>query len=169
MSDNLKYLSAYCCISKLTGAPLRGNDGEVGSDLTRLKRGVRYCNNLNMQEAYYQALTHFGVINIFKEKCAGYTHLNLSASNMSDEVNRHLRLAKQFESRQLLEEAAHYVRISEAYEILKQVEGFAKKKLDSLPTNRAGNVEWKNLTCVQFYKYDNVTNSFVEITEKGNP
>lgn len=178
MIDNLSSLSAYVCVSLLRKRPLCGHDGVVESNMTRLKRGVRYCNLLNGHEAYYRALVDASLLSSFQAVSDAMYSINFSSKDIKQSIehcekqaeyhdNLASRQVDQAKVKQHLEDADDYLRKAEGYRILNRVSADATKILSDMPKNKSGNIEWKDLKSVQFYGYNPQTNSFVEINEKG--
>lgn len=178
MIDNLRRLTVYVAASKIFQRPLNGHDGQCESDLTRLKRGIRYNSDLDWHEAYYRALDRLNLLSVFQGKFPEITGLKLH-SNLESEIKSATSSIEYYE--QMAQQVAgnpdsekHYAgcgelhkRYREAYQFLLQVQAEAINQFGTMPVNRSKNIEWKDLTSVQFYKYDRATNSFVETTEKG--
>lgn len=177
MIKNLRGFNAYVITSRLFAKPLRGYDGPVESDLTRLKRGVRYCNSLNHHEAFYRALDNARLLDTFQMKFPNIYGLNLK-ENLGQNAKRCKMQADQylakFQKTTKKEDAEDYKRwfeefdnTAKAYMFLQQVEADAQAILDSVLKKPSDNIPWNKLTSFQIFEYDVASNSFVEINEKG--
>lgn len=177
MIKNLRGFNAYVITSRLFAKPLRGHDGPVEADLTRLKRGVRYCNSLNLHEAFYRALDNARLLDVFQMKFPNIYGLNLSedlgqnAKRCKMQADQYLTKSQKTTNKEDAEDYKRwfeeYDNTAKAYMFLQQVEADAKAILDSVLKKPSDNIPWNKLTSFQIFEYDVASNSFVEINEKG--
>lgn len=177
MIKNLRGFEAFVISSRLFKKPLRGHDGPVEADLTRLKRGVRYCNSLNHHEAFYRALDNARLLDAFHTKFPDVFGLNLSedlksnARRCASQADQYLTNSKRATNKEdedrYFGHYQHYDSMSKAYTFMSQVEADAKAILSSVLKKPSDNIPWNKLTSFQLFEYDVATNSFVEINEKG--
>ncbi len=177
MFKNLRGFNAYVITSRLFQKPLRGHDGPVEADLTRLKRGVRYCNSLNVHEAFYRALDNARLLDAFQMKFPNIFGLNLK-ENLLNNASRCDQMADQYRKNSLnatnKEEAERYhdnylsyKDTADAYRFMNGVAADADAILSAACKKPSDNIPWNKLTSFQIFEYDAATNSFVEINEKG--
>lgn len=177
MIKNLRGFNAYVITSRLFAKPLRGHDGPVEADLTRLKRGVRYCNSLNHHEAFYRALDNARLLDVFQMKFPNIYGLNLNeslaenAKRCKRQADHYLNNAKKATNQRDADDYQRYFEeydnTAKAYMFLQQIEADAKAILDSVLKKPSDNIPWNKLTSFQIFEYDVASNSFVEINEKG--
>lgn len=177
MIKSLGSLSAYVITSKIFLRPFSGFDGKVESDLTRLKRGVRYNSSLNHEECFYRALDDARMLDVFHRKFPTVIRMNLSddltrcakqCADSASNYQKRMAAAKDQAERDYLAEFYNQMdELEEAYLFMDKIAPQAKAIMDSLLKKPSANVPWNQLTCLQFFMYDPVTNSFVETTEKG--
>lgn len=179
MIKSLGSLSAYVITSKIFLRPFSGFDGKVESDLTRLKRGVRYSNSdFNHHEAFYRALEKSRLLDAFHMKFGGISGLQLSGDlsarvaelgKQIKEYDRRIGLQRDVDEAQRLKiYKSNLENLSDAYSFMDKVKPDAEAILSGLVKKASDNIHWKNLTSVQFFVYDPETNSFIETNVNGD-
>ena len=174
MIDELKEMEAHVCVSKLFGTTFKGFDSTVESDITRLKRGIRYSNQLNWHEAFYLAVKNVGMIDVLHTICKVSGKLALGKIAYHVEIDRHQYSLKSYQDRlknptNTPDHAATYADYIEYYEkcieglqILQSVQKDAEAIYEQFKLGKTKNLKWEQLTSVKFFQYDGHTNRFVE-------